>query len=213
MREYIKEEGAFSSKTFVATKFDLVTLVQDYAQYEGRERRMSSNVLPFECFHEERVDNDIMVYGVLKGRRCGKFIHRKYVDMSDDNITKYKIVTPKADGNGVFGDTLTNPEILEPNSGFTHTFLGIGGFSDKLEAEQALKYIKTKFVRALLSVLKVTQDLNADKWKYVPLQYFPSSSDIDWSQSIAEIDRQLYAKYGLSAEEIAFIESHVKEMS
>ena len=51
MREHIKEEGSFSSKTFVATKFDLVNLVRDYPQYEGRERRMSSNVLPFECFH------------------------------------------------------------------------------------------------------------------------------------------------------------------
>ena len=213
MREHIKEEGSFSSKTFVATKFDLVNLVRDYPQYEGRERRMSSNVLPFECFHEEQADNDIMVYGVLKGKRRGKFIHRKYVDITDENISKYKIVTPKADGNGAFGDTLTNPEILEPNSGFTHTFLGIGGFLDKLEAEHSLKYIKTKFVRALLSVLKVTQDLNADKWKYVPLQDFSPSSDIDWSQSVAEIDRQLYAKYGLSAEEIAFIESHVKEMT
>jgi restriction endonuclease len=65
----------------------------------------------------------------------------------------------------------------------------------------------------MLGVLKVTQDLSADKWKCVPLQDFSSSSDIDWSQSIAEIDRQLYAKYGLSAEEIAFIESHVKEMT
>ena len=67
-------------------------------------------------------------------------------------------------------------------------------------------------MRALLSVLKITQNVNAEKWKYVPLQDFTSSSDIDWSVSVAEIDRQLYAKYGLTQEEIAFIESHVKEM-
>ena len=52
----------------------------------------------------------------------------------------------------------------------------------------------------------------APKWKYVPLQDFTSDSDIDWSQSVADIDRQLYAKYGLDDEEIQFIESHVKEM-
>ena len=75
-----------------------------------------------------------------------------------------------------------------------------------------LKYIKTKFARALLSVLKVTQDLNADKWEYVPLQDFSESSDIDWNTSIANIDRQLYSKYRLSEEEINFIESKVKEM-
>ena len=75
-----------------------------------------------------------------------------------------------------------------------------------------LKYLKSKFCRAMLSVLKVTQMNNKDVWKYVPLQDFTPTSDIDWSQSIPEIDQQLYAKYGLDESEIAFIESHVKEM-
>lgn len=73
--------------------------------------------------------------------------------------------------------------------------------------------IKTKFARALLSVLKITQDANPGKWQYVPLQDFTAASDIDWSKSIPEIDKQLYAKYGLDEKEIAFIESHVKEMA
>lgn len=63
-----------------------------------------------------------------------------------------------------------------------------------------------------MGILKITQDLNADKWKYVPIQDFTSKSDIDWSKSIHEIDLQLYRKYGLSAEEVAFIETNVKEM-
>ena len=74
-------------------------------------------------------------------------------------------------------------------------------------------YMKTKFFRALLGIKKVTQHCPPKVWSLIPLQDFSLSSDIDWSQSIAEIDRQLYAKYGLSAEEIAFIESHVKEMA
>ena len=49
-------------------------------------------------------------------------------------------------------------------------------------------------------------------WKYVPIQDFTSNSDIDWSKSIAEIDAQLYKKYGLSKEEIAFIEKNIKPM-
>ncbi|MCD7845542.1 MAG: hypothetical protein LUG57_06780 [Oscillospiraceae bacterium] len=61
--------------------------------------------------------------------------------------------------------------------------------------------------------MKITQHNPAPKWKYVPLQDFTPASDIDWSKSIPEIDRQLYAKYGLDEKEIAFIESHVKEMS
>ena len=62
-------------------------------------------------------------------------------------------------------------------------------------------------------MLKVTQDNSKDIWRYVPLQNFTSESDIDWSKSIADIDKQLYAKYGLTAEEIAFIESKVKSMA
>ncbi len=64
----------------------------------------------------------------------------------------------------------------------------------------------------MLGVLKVTQDNPPDKWKYVPLQDFTENSDIDWSASIPNIDRQLYKKYGLSQDEIEFIETHVKEM-
>ena len=64
----------------------------------------------------------------------------------------------------------------------------------------------------LVGILKTTQDINPEKFSYVPLQDFTPNSDIDWSQSVADIDRQLYAKYGLNDEEIAFIESHVKEM-
>ena len=60
--------------------------------------------------------------------------------------------------------------------------------------------------------MKITQDNTKDKWKYVPLQDFTENSDIDWSKSIPEIDQQLYKKYGLSPEEIEFIETHVKEM-
>ena len=64
----------------------------------------------------------------------------------------------------------------------------------------------------MLGVLKVTQDNSKEVWKYVPLQDFTSNSDIDWTKSVAEIDIQLYAKYGLTDTEIAFIESNIKPM-
>jgi type II restriction enzyme len=67
-------------------------------------------------------------------------------------------------------------------------------------------------VRVLLGILKKTQHNPVSTWKYVPLQDFTSKSDIDWSKSIHEIDLQLYKKYGLDANEIKFIETHVKEM-
>ena len=75
-----------------------------------------------------------------------------------------------------------------------------------------MKYIKSKFARTMLGVLKVTQHNPAAKWKYVPLQDFTPKSDIDWTQSIKSIDQQLYKKYGLDQNEINFIEDKVKAM-
>lgn len=107
---------------------------------------------------------------------------------------------------------IADPFILPPEVGYTQSFIGIGAFSSEAEANNAKKYIETKFVRVLLGILKITQDNPPEKWRYVPLQNFTAVSDIDWSKSIAEIDQQLYKKYGLSDEEITFIETHVKEM-
>ena len=64
-----------------------------------------------------------------------------------------------------------------------------------------------------MGVLKITQHLTPSVWKYVPIQDFTPSSDIDWSKSVHEIDLQLYRKYGLDENEIDFIETHVKEMA
>ena len=63
-----------------------------------------------------------------------------------------------------------------------------------------------------LGGLKATQDNPPEKWLYVPLQDFSANSDIDWTQPVAEVDAQLYKKYGLSEEEIAFVEARVKAM-
>ena len=70
----------------------------------------------------------------------------------------------------------------------------------------------TQFVRFLISSILITQNIVRDKFRFVPMQDFTEESDIDWSRSVAEIDSQLYAKYGLSEEEIAFIESMIKPM-
>ena len=96
--------------------------------------------------------------------------------------------------------------MIGPNQGYTQTFIGIGAFDTKYEAISLLKYVKSKFLRTMLSILKVDQHNERDTWAKVPLQ------DFDWSVSIANIDKQLYKKYGFSEEEIAFIENNVKEM-
>ena len=74
------------------------------------------------------------------------------------------------------------------------------------------KYIATKFQRFLLLQALTSIHITKDSFIFVPLQDFTVNSDIDWSKSVADIDRQLYAKYGLSEEEIAFIEKMIKSM-
>lgn len=170
------------------------------------------NVFP-EVFFDSIPDDDdyIRILGRDGNTRCWKYIKRRYVtDVS--NLDAYKAFLAKATGTGQFGETLPEAIMGNPGDGGTVTFLSIGGFTSMIEAENCVRYTKTKFARALLSVLKVTQDNTPGKWAYVPLQDFTSASDLDWSKSVAEIDRQLYAKYGLSDEEITFIETHVKEM-
>lgn len=212
VQPHVEQCGAISSIIFVASKFNTDNLFQDYPQYFGHERRMSSNVLDFDCFHNSEENEDVKIYGLYNGKREFKYIASKYVDLSDNIIAGYKIILPKADGNGSFGETLTTPEILEPMTGFTHTFMGVDCLDSVEEARAVLKYIKTKFARTMLQILKVTQDNNSDKWALVPLQDFTPNSDIDWSGSVADIDRQLYRKYSLSEDEISFIEEKVKEM-
>ena len=119
---------------------------------------------------------------------------------------------PVSNGSGALGEVLSTPLIGEPLIGYTRSFIGIGAFDNEIEARSLFKYIKTKFARVMLGILKITQDNTAEKWKYVPLQDFTSNSDIDWTKSIHEIDEQLYKKYNLSEEEIEFIETKVKEM-
>lgn len=185
-------------------------------QSEGHESDLKSNViekLPF-IFHKEK-PNDGQQYAIIIGRvnneRVSRFIKREYLN-DVVNFDSYKLLLPKASGIGKFGEELANCIVAEPNTGNTETFFSIGSFKTKEEATNLYKYLKSKFARALLSVTKKTQMITPRNFKYVPLQDFTSSSDIDWSKSIHEIDLQLYDKYGLTDAERSFIETHVKPM-
>ena len=182
----------------------------------GHAYDMSTNIferLPQIFFDEKPNDGEeyIQILGRANNERVYKYVRKDYIN-TVSNLDKYKIFLPKANGIGVLGEVLSAPILCGPGVGSTETFLSIGAFGEIGEAEAALKYVKTKFARALLGVLKTTQDITPEKWKCVPLQDFSESSDIDWNTSIANIDRQLYSKYRLSEEEINFIESKVKEM-
>lgn len=152
--------------------------------------------------------------GRLNNRRELRFINRAYLtdNSVSSNLDRFKVALPKAVGSGKFGEAIPDVTIAGPGTAMTETFISFGAFETEEEAENLAAYVRAKFTRAMLSLLRITQDNTVAKWAYVPLQDFTSTSDIDWTQSVADIDRQLYAKYGLNDEEITFIESHVKEM-
>ena len=165
-------------------------------------------------FFEDRPNdssNYVQVLGTVGGKRTFRWIKREYLSVPD-NFSRFKVLTPKANGNGTFGEALTPAIIGQPNIGHTQSFFSIGNFETIVEAVNAQKYTKTKFARALLGIKKVTQENTAKVWEHVPLQDFTSSSDIDWSKSIAEIDEQLFDKYELDKSERNFIRTKVKEM-
>lgn len=217
---WLAKQGLLSDVMYLQNRFDLAALYEDYPEAResissnGKERRIvTSSFNKLNCFSDEKQgDDSIQIVGLLTGnKRRYRWIQRKYVE-DNGNLTKYKVILPMANGSGAIGEVLSTPLIGEPLIGYTQSFMGIGACDEIDDAKAIMKYIKTKFARTLLAILKITQHNTPEKWAYVPLQDFTSNSDINWAQSVADIDRQLYAKYGLDDEEIEFIESHVKEM-
>ena len=182
---------------------------------KGHEFDLQSNAFDTfpEIFIESAPDGEdyIRILGRAQNKRCYRYIARRYVKHVS-NLDNYKVFIAKAAGTGLFGEVLPDSIMGYPKDGATVTFSSIGHFETEAEATNCMKYICTKFARTLLGVLKVTQDLTPSKLKFVPLQVFTTSSDIDWSKPVADIDQQLYKKYGLTPDEIKFIETHVKEM-
>lgn len=199
-------------------KFNLDLLYTDYPNLRkklgsgGNERRLTTSIFQLtEIFSEEIIKDSYKVIGLINNKRVFRYIRRKYIE-AHPNLEKYKVFLPKSNGSGAIGEVLSTPLVGEPLVGDTQSFISFGVFDTEANAEACLKYIKTRFARTMLGILKVTQDNSKETWRFVPLQDFTESSDIDWSKSVAEIDAQLYAKYGLSDEEIAFIESMIKPM-
>lgn len=143
---------------------------------KGHERDLTSNIfdkLTGRIFVETNpYDNSfIEIIGRYKGERCGMWIDSRYV-VGPDNFNKYKVFLPKANGSGSLGEVLSTPLVGQPLVGHTQTFLSIGCFNTSYEADACMKYVKSKFARAMLGVLKVTQDNKRATWSYVPPSEF-----------------------------------------
>lgn len=171
-----------------------------------------------EPIYEQNLHNSIKILGRFDMKREVRYIVDYSLPTNAEVLfSNWKIFMSKADGaagqlgNPIPARIIGQAEIGEPNMVCTETFLAIGPLTSKIEATNVCKYLSTKFLRFLVGIRKL-KNMTKDTYSFVPLQDFTSTSDIDWSQSIADIDRQLYAKYGLSEDEIAFIEKMIKPM-
>lgn len=166
---------------------------------------------------EKQQDDDLRLFGLLHRKRISVFIRRNEALKISPLTDSFKVFIPKAWGNmdekaGYLGGSYGEIFIGQPGDICSETYIEFGPFNNLDETRNAEKYFKTKFFRAILYVNKVSQNTARETFNKVPLQDFTTDSDIDWTKSIPEIDQQLYRKYGLTDEEIDFIETHVKPM-
>jgi hypothetical protein len=168
----------------------------------------------FDAFEKNKVDGYVPLHYITKGNRQTGWINRTDITKSTHLIDTYKVLIPKAGSDGgkrIPDIVLGKPLIAENPSVCTQSYLFF--FVNSKEESIAIeRYLKSKFLRFLVSLRKMTQDATRSTYTWVPLQDFTENSEINWSKSITEIDQQLYKKYQLNEEEIAFIESMIKPM-
>ena len=149
--------------------------------------------------HAKQQDSDIKYFE----RKGMNYISKNKITKNIDSIDKYKIFIPKTAEDGklpgkvIGGITYGFPGVI-----CSGTYLLIGPFDSESHMKNVASYMKTKFFRCLVAINKISQDAYAKVYNAVPIQDFSKP----WT------DAELYAKYGLDEEEIAFIESMIKPM-
>lgn len=158
----------------------------------------------FKRIEDKPFENSIKIYyyGWLKDGL--KYADRKYVTTYNDVIEKYKVMVSKAYGErGAYPYLIIGkPFIAAPETCCNMTYLVVGEYDNEKTAMNVVSYMKTRFFRFLVSIMKNTQNAYKKVYSLVPLQDFSHP----WT------DEELYKKYGLTDEEIQFIESMIRPM-
>lgn len=153
-----------------------------------------------EFKNEKTKDYNIKLY------RFGSlgYISKSQIPKGEEFINKLKVIISKAgSGSDAFPHQILGVPILsEPNSVSTETYIILRTFENEIEANNFISYVFTKFFRFLVALIKNTQNAAKGVYQFVPIQDFTES----WT------DEKLYKKYGLTDDEIAFIESMIKPM-
>ena len=132
-----------------------------------------------------------------------------HVTGGGDLVTKWKAITSYASfdhggqpGNDGKRKVFSKIDVLPPNTICTESYLVIGAYDDRKQAENLVCYMKTRFFRFLIAQISLSQHITKDRYVYVPIQ------DVNepWT------DEKLYKKYGLTTDEVEFIDSMIRPM-
>lgn len=139
---------------------------------------------------------------LYQNQRIG-WVERKDILTNSNWIDEWKVLMTRVQGTSAAVETkfLSKPIIAGPGTACTETYLVAGHFDNEAEATKFAQYLRTRFVRFLVSLRKPTQDAARGVYGFVP----DLPLDQEWT------DAKLYKRYGLTREEIAFIESQVAE--
>lgn len=157
-----------------------------------------------EAFHSS---SDVLLDPVIcigRGKKKG-YVERKLIKVHKEWIDNWKVIMPRANNIGTeLNDDNLNAFVGSPNTICTESYLVIGGGMGLKESEciNVCQYLRTKFTRFMHRMSKSSQDATSKTFSFVPLQDFSKP----WT------DEELYAEYGLTDEEKAFIESMIKPM-
>lgn len=158
----------------------------------------------FEGFDTKRKTGSIALHYVRGGKRGVGYVPRNSISKNAELIDKWKVLAPKAGSDGgqkIPDSVLGKPWLSGPPSVASQTFLAFCVDSERA-AKSVQSYYCTKFFRHLVSLRKLTQDALRPMYQWVPIQTW----DREWT------DRALYQKYGLSADEIDYVEAVIRPM-
>lgn len=161
----------------------------------------SSKKNPIEVYSEAGKGHETQLLYLEKMERKIAYIDGSKITKNAADIDRDKVFVPEAGGSGTDPYVLGKPEYCSKNSVCSQTFL-YAAFDSKSEAENFITYMKTKFFRILVSACKISQHAPSKAYRFVPMQDFSKP----WT------DAELYEKYGLTQDEIDFIEATIKPM-
>lgn len=203
VKRYLKEKGA---STFIRDN-RAISIYQKVMKFNEKSLMEFVSVqtpfgllTSFKKYKLNHFDGSLKMYG----NKVTGFVDKQEITSGFEYIDKYKVYITSAygAGEGYPHQILNTPFIGEKNSCCTQTYLVIYPSDNMQECKNVLSYIKTRFFRFMVSLKKIAQHCNRGVYEFVPIQDFTQS----WT------DEKLYAKYGLTEDEIAFIEKMVRPM-